>query len=81
VDAELSTLVDAQDREYVSGIESPEERAVVVSALLRYRVPEQLAVGDPVPAVEVHRLDPPGVIRLDRLVQDSSAVFVFGSYT
>jgi hypothetical protein len=81
VDADLDRLVDPQDRDYVGRIESAEQRAVVVSALLRYRVPERLAAGDPVPATEVHRLDPEGTVPLDRLADGRPLVLVFGSYT
>jgi hypothetical protein len=81
VTADLDALVDAGDREYVAQISDAAQREVVVSTLLRYRVPEQLAVGDPVPAAEVTALDPPRVVRLDRLVRDRPVMLVFGSYT
>lgn len=78
---DITALTDAQDRDYVAKIADPGERAVVLSTLLRYRVPERLAEGDPVPAVAVTRLDSSGSVRLDELVDGRAVVLVFGSYT
>ena len=78
---DLDALIDPDDREYVSRIADAAEREVVLSSLLRHRVPERLAAGDPVPDVTLTRLDPSGVARLDELVAGRAAVLVFGSYT
>ena len=75
------SLIDPDDREFVAGIEDPAFRQVVVSTLERYRVPERLTAGDPVPAVTLHRLDPPGQVAVADLVQGRPVLLVFGSYT
>lgn len=77
----LDELVDPEDREYAATVDDEGRRAVIVASLLRHRVPERLAAGDPVPAVTVTRLDPPGAVRLDELAGERAVVLVFGSYT
>jgi hypothetical protein len=81
VNGDIDALVDPQDREYVESLADDGERAVVLTTLLRYRVPEQLGIGDRVPSVSMTRLGPPGVVYLDRLGEDRPVVLVFGSYT
>ena len=79
--ADIDELIDPDDRAYVAAIEDAAHRDVVVSTLLRYRVPEQLAAGDPVPDVTLTRLDPLGTVALGDLMRDRPVLLVFGSYT
>ena len=81
VATDLEALVDPQDRAHVAAIADPAERQVVVDSLVRHRVPERLAPGDPVPAVEVVDVATGETVRVDELVAGRPAVLVFGSYT
>jgi hypothetical protein len=78
---DLPALIDPQDRQYVRQIADPAERDVVVASLLRHRVPERLAAGDPIPSVEVVDAASGRSVRVDELVAGRPAVLVFGSYT
>ncbi len=77
----LDELVDPQDRAYAAAVEDEGRQATIVASMLRHRVSEQLTTGDPVPAVSVTRLDPPGEVSLDELATGRPVVLVFGSYT
>jgi hypothetical protein len=79
--SDADELIDPQDRAYVASLADARQRDVVTRTLLRYRTPERLAAGDPLPAVPAIRLDPARRVSLDRLVDGRPAVFVFGSYT
>lgn len=81
VSGTLDELVDPQDREYAAAVVDEGRQAAIVASMLRYRVPERLTTGDPVPAVTVTRLDPPGEVSLDELTAGRPVVLVFGSYT
>lgn len=74
-------LVNREDREHVASVTDESERAVIVASLLRHRALERLAAGDPMPVVEVTRLQPPGEVSLDELPAGRPVVLVFGSYT
>jgi hypothetical protein len=73
------TRLDARDREYAESL-APEQREVVVSTILRYQRADRIRVGDPVPQLELARLDD-GAVRLDVLAEGKPLVLVFGSYT
>jgi len=75
------TLLDPRDREYVESITDAEKRATVVSTILRYQQPDRLQVGEPVPEVELFRLEDASAVRLGELVETRPLVLVFGSYT
>ena len=50
----------------------------------RHRVPDRLSVGDPVPPLELRRLDgegTEGTVRLNSFVGDRPLVLIFGSCT
>ena len=57
------------------------ERDVVVSTILRYQRPDRLGVGDPLPELELLRLDGGGKVQLDELADEHPLVLVFGSFT
>ena len=74
-------IVDAEDRAYVESLSPGPERDAVVASLLRYRNPEALEVGDPLPAVTVRGAEALAQIELATLVRDRPLLLVFGSYT
>jgi hypothetical protein len=77
---ELDRL-DPRDRAYAEGVEDRDERARIVSTLLRYRQPERLQEGERVPPLELLRLDDARTIRVDELLDRRPLVLVFGSFT
>jgi len=81
VHANESAIVDAEDRAYVESLALGPARDVVVASLLRYRNPEALAAGDPLPEVTVRGADDLAPIELTALVRDRPLLLVFGSYT
>lgn len=76
---ELARL-DPRDREYVEGL-AEDERQVVVSTILRYQRETALRVGDPLPDLELHRLDDGAGVQLRALLDGRPVVLVFGSFT
>lgn len=60
---------------------SGEEQKAVVRALLRYRHPDSLAVGSPVPELVLHPLDGGEPVPLRRLHRERPLVLFFGSYS
>jgi hypothetical protein len=71
--------LNPRERAFVETLD-PGERDVVVSTILRYRRSDRLGVGDPVPELELSRLDD-GKVRLDELAGGQPLVLVFGSFT
>lgn len=70
------------DQRYVESLVGSPERDVVAASLLRYRSPERLTAGDPLPAVEVLTGDETlAPLPLGDLVHGRPLVLVFGSYT
>ena len=80
-DASEHAIVDAEDRAYVESLSPGPERDAVIASLLRYRTPEALGVGDPLPAVTVRDAETLAQIELAPLVRDRPLLLVFGSYT
>lgn len=80
-DSSIATIVDAEDRAYVESLAPGAERDTVIASLLRYRNPEVLQVGDPLPTVEVRGTDDLAPLELATLVHDRPLLLVFGSYT
>ena len=72
--------LDRRDRAYVEELVG-DEREIVVSALARYRHPERLAVGDPLPDLAADRLDGGERVELRSLARDRPLLLVFGSFT
>lgn len=80
-DSSLAAIVDAEDRAYVDSLAPGPGRDTVVASLLRYRTPEALRIGDPLPAAAVCRADDLEQIEIPALVHDRPLLLVFGSYT
>ena len=79
--AELDlTGLDPRDRQHAESLD-PEQRDVVASTLVRYRRPDRIRVGDPVPPLEVTRLEDGEAVRLDELAGGRPLVLAFGSFT
>jgi hypothetical protein len=78
--ADLSRL-EPRDREYVERIEDPAERETVVTTILRYQRPDRLSEGDPMPRLELLRLEDGRTQRLAELTERRPLVLVFGSFT
>ena len=57
-----------------------QRRKVKRSAIITYRKKEKLNVGDPVPELELERLEKTGSVPLSHL-ESRPAVLIFGSYT
>ena len=73
------SYLDPRDREYAESL-PVEERDVVLAAVTRFRRPDLLQVGDPLPDLELHDLDGRSV-GLRSLVNGKPLVLVFGSFT
>ena len=72
--------LDPRDRAYAENLD-PAEREVVVATVARYRRPERLAVGDPLPALFAASLADGASVELRRLADDRPLLLVFGSFT
>ena len=78
-DPRLAPL-DPRDREYAESLEDG-ERDVVVSTVARYRRPEALRVGDPLPDLSAVALDGGAQVALRDLAREQPLLLVFGSFT
>jgi hypothetical protein len=76
----VAGYLDPRDREYAESL-SGEERETVVATVARFRRPESLQVGDPLPDVELLRLEGAVPASLGSLVDGRPLVLVFGSFT
>ncbi len=76
-----AAIVDAEDRSYVDSLAPGPERDAVVASLLRYRRPEALQAGDPLPTVTVRGAGDLEPVELADLVRGRPLLLVFGSYT
>jgi hypothetical protein len=72
--------LDPRDAAYVATLEGP-ERDVVVSTVARFRKPDRLRVGDPLPSLELVRLEDGESVPLGSLAAERPLVLVFGSFT
>jgi hypothetical protein len=73
--------LDDRDRAYVAELEDGEERATVVSTLLRYRRPDRLHEGERVPSLSLRELESGRLVGLESLFSERPLVLVFGSFT
>ena len=78
--AAYEPYLDARDSEYAATLPD-EERAAVVATVMRFRRPERLRVGDPLPDLELRRLEDGSQLRLGALADGRPLVLVFGSFT
>ena len=76
---ELARL-DPRDRAYAESL-GAEERDVVVATVARYRRPEALRVGDPLPDLSAVALDGGEQVALRDLAREQPLLLVFGSFT
>jgi hypothetical protein len=72
--------LDPRDREYMESLAGG-ERDTVAATVSRFRRPDTLRVGDPLPDVELLRLEGGGSISLRSLLDGRPLVLVFGSFT
>ncbi len=73
-------LLDPRDRAYAEELDG-DEREVVVSTVARYRRPDRLGVGDPLPDLAAARLDDGTPVGLRDIARDRPLLLVFGSFT
>jgi hypothetical protein len=78
-DPRLESL-DPRDRAYAEELDG-DEREVVVSTVARYRRPDRLAVGDPLPDLAAARLDDGTHVALHDIARHRPLLLVFGSFT
>jgi hypothetical protein len=74
-------LVDEADRRFVESLSPGAERDTVVASLARYRAPDTLRAGDPLPDVSVRRAESLEPVALAELVDGRPLLLVFGSFT
>lgn len=72
--------LDPRDSEYADSL-SGDERDTVVSTVTRFRRPDRLRIGDPLPELELLRLAEGAAVPLASLVDGRPLVLVFGSFT
>ncbi len=80
-DRVAAALSDPADRAYVESLPPGSERDTVIASLSRYRGPETLRVGDPLPTVAVRHADDLRSVVLTDLVRGRPLLLVFGSFT
>ena len=73
-------LLDPRDRAYAEELDG-DEREVVVSTVARYRRPDRLGVGDPLPDLAAARLDDGTPAGLRDIAGGRPLLLVFGSFT
>ena len=74
------TYLDPRDREHAESLPAG-GRAVVVATVERFRRPDRLAAGNPLPQLELTRLDDGSRVPVRALVEERPLVIVFGSFT
>ena len=79
-DPDLAKL-PAAERQLLESITDPAQRNVIACSLVAHRREDRLAVGDPVPDLELARLEDGSGARLTDYVDDRPLVLVFGSFT
>jgi hypothetical protein len=80
-DPALDAVVDPSDRGYIESLEPGDERDTVIASLARYRTPEALEAGDPLPIVTLRRAHDLGPVALVDLARGRPLLLVFGSFT
>lgn len=79
-DVRAEAYLDPRDLEYADTL-AGDEREAVVATVTRFRRPDRLGVGDPLPGLDLLRLDDGVQVPLGSLVTDRPLVLVFGSFT
>ncbi len=75
-----SDLLDARDLEYIERERDLVKREAIYCTVAKYRRPDRLAVGDPIPELKLTDLSTGEVVRLRSECKQPMALF-FGSYT
>ena len=73
-------MLDPREQSFVDAEPAPARREAMRCALVTYRQPDTLAIGDPVPALRLARLGSGRRVRLDAPRRRPLVLF-FGSYT
>ena len=73
-------LLDPRDRAFAEEL-TGDEREVVVSTVARYRRPDSLGVGDPLPDLSAARLDDGIPVAFREMARERPLLLVFGSFT
>ena len=73
-------LLHPRDRAYAEQLDG-DEREVVISTVARYRRPDRLRAGDPLPDLTAARLDDGEPVALRDLADERPLLLVFGSFT
>lgn len=70
-------------RDFVRSIADPERQTVVACSIIKHSRPDKLAVGDPVPALDLTCLDGVETMKTVNLaaITERPLVLFFGSYT
>lgn len=78
-----SQIFDPRDLDYVKTLTDPARREVVVCSIVTHRRPDTLAVGDPVPPLDLTYLEDAAAMQRVNLasVSEQPLVLIFGSYT
>jgi len=78
-----SQIINPHDLDFVKSITDVAQQEVVACSIISHRRPDKLAVGDPLPPLELPRLDSPETQPMVNLasVTERPLVLFFGSYT
>lgn len=78
-----SQIINQHDLAYINSITDADQREVVVCSIRSHRRPEKLAVGDPVPPLDLTDLGSAETAKMVNLaaVAERPLVLFFGSYT
>ena len=79
-DVAAEPYLDPRDLAYVDTL-GDEERETVVSTVTRFRRPDRLSASDPLPHLELLRLEDAAPVTLGSFAGDRPLVLVFGSFT
>src|SRR5262245_17392288 len=78
-DATAEAHLDPRDAEYARTLTGV-ERDAMVRTVARFRRPDRLRVGDPLPKLDLLRLEDGSRVPLESLVGEIPLVLVFGSF-
>ena len=79
-DITAESYLDPRDRAYADTLEG-DERETVVRTVARFRRPDRLRVSDPLPHLELLRLEDETRVAVSSFAGDRPLVLIFGSFT
>ena len=79
-DVRAEPYLDPRDLEYAETLVG-DERETVLATVTRFRRPDRLGVSDPLPELDLLRLDDRARVPLPSLAAGRPLVLVFGSFT